>query len=453
VRVHFFGAGGKGIAPAASLALQAGYEVTGDDLTDNHRTRLLREAGAAIRIGANRLPEGHYSSVVATAALSGSRIIGGAGREAQPVLGRLEFVQQVFADRRKDVLAVCGTVGKSTAAAIVHAALGQSRPSCYIGADIDGLLCGARLGSGPWAITEACEYQDSYFGLRPRMLMLLNIAPNHEDHFGPGTLGFSRSIGRLIPDSADSLDHVILATGAAATLRDHGLMVHGHTVGFGDPDWQVMILDASPDRTRFSLTHQGLADTFDLPLAGTHAALAAAMAVVAARLVGLDDRAVQAGLDTARLPDRRMSVRHSSDHVVIYDDNARLPLQLESLLNALRQRHPQQRLIAVVSPWGRRNRRNLREWAPVAAKADFVYVLPVDDASTLRGGAEDPAAAADLAALIGHYGGAAQAISHVSEIVLAPAAGPLPDVYVTAGYDSNEGVFAEVHQRLAAQSS
>jgi UDP-N-acetylmuramate--alanine ligase len=450
VRVHFFGAGGKGVAPAASLALQAGYEVTGDDLADNHRTRMLRDAGAVIRIGANQLPDGNYSSVVASAALRNLGL--SAGRDAPPVAGRLEFVQQVFASHRKDVLAVCGTVGKSTAAAIACAALGQSRPSCYIGADIDGLLCGARLASGPWAITEACEYQDSYFGLRPRILMLLNIAANHEDHFGPGTRGFSQSIGQLIAMSADSLDHVILADGAAAVLRDHGLAVRSQTVGFGDADWRVMIEDASPGRTRFSLTRHRLTDRFEVPLAGAHAVLAAAMAAAAARLAGLDDHAVQAGLHGARLPDRRMSVRHSSDRVVIYDDNARLPLQLASLLDALRQRHPEQRIIAVVSPWGRRNRRNLREWAPVAARADFVYVLPVGDASTMHGGAEDPAAAADLARLIARCGGAGKAVDRVSEIVLAPA-GTLPDVYVTAGYDSHEAVFAEVHERLAGQSS
>jgi UDP-N-acetylmuramate--alanine ligase len=49
--VHFSGIAGKGLAPAASLALQAGLRVTGHDLVENHRIPLLRDAGADITVG------------------------------------------------------------------------------------------------------------------------------------------------------------------------------------------------------------------------------------------------------------------------------------------------------------------------------------------------------------------------------------------------------------------
>ena len=430
------------MAPAASLALQAGYDVTGDDLMENHRTLALRSAGASIEIGKNTLPTGSYRAVVKSGAVAASE---GNWRNT-PVLQRLQFVQRVFSE--KDVLAVCGSVGKSSAASIIHAAFKESKPSCYIGADIDGMLCGANLSAGPWAVTEACEYQDSYFALAPRMLILLNITSNHEDHFGNGTSGFSRSFHSLVNASYDVLDHVVLTEQAAATLRSHSLGVSGHTVGPTGEDWMLVIEDCTPYSTTFKLLNGSQSDRFSLPLVGPHSATAAGVAVIAARLAGLDDRAIQTGLDEAQLPDRRMSVVHSSERVAVYDDNARLPVQLASLLQALRQRHAEQRIIVLISPWGRRNRRDLVAWADVAAEYDHVYVLPVGNASTDHGGAEDPTAAIALAEMIEQRGGSAVAIDQVEEVVL-PVDGQIrPDVYVTAGYDSNQAIFAAVHRHL-----
>lgn len=229
MKAHFVGVGGKGIAPAASLALQAGYTVTGDDLIENHRTQAIRDAGATVNIGDNNLPAADACDlVVATAAFARVPNAAWGIRRVE----RLQFVQQVFSECQKDVLAVCGTVGKSTAASVLWSTLSATHPSCYIGADIDGLLCGARLDSGQWAITEACEYRDAYFALDPRVLMLLNIAPNHEDFFGPGTQGFSASIGRLLSSNAGTIEHLVVSSDAAATLEANDLRPSGHTVGY-----------------------------------------------------------------------------------------------------------------------------------------------------------------------------------------------------------------------------
>lgn len=148
-----------------------------------------------------------------------------------------------------------------------------------------------------------------------------------------------------------------------------------------------------------------------------------------------------------------MTKVHSEPGLSVYDDNARLPVQLEGLLDALRQRHPRQLITAVISPWGRRNRRDLQSWATAAAQADFVYILPVADASTLCGGAESPAAAVDLVDLIHAQGGSAQAVGNPDEIVAPALSSAAPQVYVTAGYDSNHDVFAQIHRRLQTTNS
>jgi UDP-N-acetylmuramate--alanine ligase len=457
-KLHFAGIGGKGIAPAASLALQAGYDVTGDDLIENHRTVALRAAGATIVAGRNEIPDG-VSAVVASSTidLTPSRATTADLAAVTPrplTLQRLEFVQQMFARQGKDQIAVAGSVGKSTAAAITTAVFTATDPSCYIGADVDHTLCGAQLGAGPWAVTEACEYRDAYLALAPKIAVILNLIANHEDHFGDGTAGFARSLRTLVDVSAGSLEHVVTTSEAAFVLNRHGLGIDGaHTVGRDESDWQLSIDHATPDSTRFSLGHTGGRDTFEVPLTGLHSATAAALAVVAARYAGLSDADIRTGLAGARLPQRRMSLVHAGPGLLVYDDNARLPVQLTSLLAALRQRHPRQPITVVISPWGRRNRRDLAQWAAAAAQADFVYVLPVGDASTAHGGAEYPAAAADLVDLIHHIGGSAQAVNSPGEIArpgLNPAA---PQVYVTAGYDTSQAVFAQIHRCLQVRDA
>lgn len=450
--VHFSGIGGKGMAPAASLALQAGYDVSGDDLVENHRTMALRAHGATIVAGRNEIPGG-VDTVVASSTidLTPSTPIAPdvAAVARRPLtLQRLEFVQQLFTRQNKDLVAVAGSVGKSSAAAITTAVFAATDPSCYIGADVDTTLCGAKLSSGPWAITEACEYRDAYLALAPKIALILNLTANHEDHFGAGTEGFARSLRTLFDASAGTLDHVVTTSEAAFVLNQYGLGIRAHTVGRDKADWQLIIDHATPDSTRFSLGRAGARDTFEVPLIGLHSATAAALAVTAARCAGMSDADIRAGLAGARLPQRRMSLVHSGPGLSVYDDNARLPVQLESLLAALRQRHPRQPITAVISPWGRRNRRDLAQWATAAAQADFVYVLPVGDASTAVGGAEHPAAAVDLVDLIHQVGGSAQAVNDPGEIAAPGVRAAAPQVYVTAGYDTSHAVFAEIHRYL-----
>ncbi|WP_340375984.1 Mur ligase domain-containing protein [Streptomyces sp. SS7] len=55
--LHFNGLGGKGIAPATSLAHAAGMRVTGDDLVPNYRTRASAAEGIEVTLGTNTVPD------------------------------------------------------------------------------------------------------------------------------------------------------------------------------------------------------------------------------------------------------------------------------------------------------------------------------------------------------------------------------------------------------------
>lgn len=438
--VHFNGLGGKGIAPAAALAHQAGMLVTGDDLEPNHRTTAFAAEGIDITLGVNTTPE-NAEYLVATGALTPQ---GGPRRMA-----RLEFVQHLLAARNKRLIAVTGSLGKSTAAALIHRVLAPLAPSAYIGADVPGLLCGGQLASGEWAVVEACEYQDAYRALTPEIVIALNLVQNHEDTFGPGTTGFERSLTGLLTDPPTPPQLAILPEDVAGLLapRLAGHPLATETVG-QDADWTIDITSADPTGTTFRLAQHGThAGTWTVPAPGRHLVTAAACALITSLHLGVTPADSAAALAGFLLPRRRMSTMHHDTRLVLIDDNARQPGQAAALLQAMRQAHPGRHLVIAVAPWGRKNKRDLPAWALGLSEADTVWVLPVGDAATPGG--EAPDADTRLAELIRLEGTPAYTIRPGGELPLPPRHTEALAV-ATAGYDASLTTFSSLHDQTIA---
>lgn len=440
--VHFNGIGGRGIAPAAALALAAGWTVSGDDLADGARVRTLRRRGATVTVGANTRPA-EADLIVATSAMPGA--------SGPRVIDRLAFVDALFTDLERKQIAVAGSLGKSTAASVIHRTLAPVDASAYIGAQVPALVCGAHLGTGDWAVIEACEYRDAYRGLHPEIAVVLNIVQNHEDHFGAGTDGFARSLTTWLT-APDPPTLLVTPVEAARLLAPHlaeaGSALRVESVG-DDADWSTHVLTADERGSVFALEHHGTdAGTWKVPAAGRHLVTAAACAAIIALELGIKQDAAAGALAGFRLPARRMSVRHHDPALTIVDDNARQPQQARALIDALRQAYPGHHLVVCVCPWGTKNKRDLPAWALALAEADTVWTLPVGDAA--RPGGEDPDADERLVAEL--------RLDAVPAYTLSPGDDPAqllpvgrdpgrPLLIATAGYDANAAAFADVHTR------
>ncbi|MBT2417998.1 hypothetical protein J7F01_08935 [Streptomyces sp. ISL-22] len=441
--VHFSGVGGKGIAPAASLALAAGLRVTGDDLAANHRTEAFSAVGVPVTLGVNRAPD-DADLIVSSAAVPARDHV------AVPHMARLEFVQHLLSGHGKRILAVAGSLGKSTAATMIHRILSSTAPSAYIGADVPGMLCGGELAAGEWAVVEACEYRSAYNALTPEIVVCLNMVQNHEDDLGAGTAGFERSFTRFLAEGPTPPGLAVMPAEVAGLmaprLADAGASVRVEAIGAGAP-WQVEVLSQVADGSTFRLTHRGKdAGTWTVPAPGAHLIPGAACGIVSALRIGMSMAEIRAGLSRFRLPGRRMSVMHADERLVVIDDNARQPGQVKALVQALRQAHPDRALVIAVSPWGRRNKRDLSAWPQALAGADGVWVLPVGD-NAVPGG-EDPDADIRLAEMLRASGTAAHVVGHDTDLtgtLLERRGGGL--VVATAGYDANVAQFSDLHQR------
>lgn len=451
-KIHVNGVGGKGMAPAAALAHLAGYAVSGDDLRPNHRTSILSEAGITVELGQNSQGPIGTDTVVSTSAMSPAKSLANQPHK----ITRLELVNSVFEDLDKKQISISGSFGKSSAASLMYSTLSTTAASCYIGADVPNTLCGAAIGGGEIAITEACEYRDAYLAVQPWMAVLLNTFENHEDFFGPGTRGFEQSFADFVNSRAGALEHVVLGEDVASGyLSEHETSPNIHRVGFAEyNNWRVRIRSSDAWGSDFEVccdSNKLSLGTFKVPATGLHIVKAAAVAVVAATVCGVSAEVARRGLAEAVLPDRRLSVRYDLSSVAGIDDNGRHATQVTALVDALRQRWPLSKICLVASPWGRRNPRNLTDWAAAMGQADAAIILPVGDASTSAGGAELPEAAQLLENLISRKGVSAWAVEsegQAAEIACKLVQAGPHVVLATVGYDSSQEVFDAFHRAV-----
>src|SRR5690606_845486 len=100
-----------------------------------------------------------------------------------PIRRRLELVGELM--ENKNGIAIAGTHGKTTTTtmlAMMFEAAGN-HPTALIGAEVRSLKSNVLLGRGNDFIVEACEYGKSFLDLKPRIVVLTNIEPDHLDFF------------------------------------------------------------------------------------------------------------------------------------------------------------------------------------------------------------------------------------------------------------------------------
>lgn len=157
-----------------------GYTVTGSDKTSNEITRALAKEGVRVYIGHNKYNVRDAELVVRTSAVRNDNVeVVEAIACGVPVILREELLGTVF-NSFKTRIAVCGTHGKTTVTAMIHQILDANKLSHA--AFIGGLYHGSNFYFGQdVAVAEACEYNRSFFNLKPSIVVCTNAEFDHPD--------------------------------------------------------------------------------------------------------------------------------------------------------------------------------------------------------------------------------------------------------------------------------
>ncbi len=369
---HLVGIGGIGMSGIALILLKMGYRVSGSDLSENKNVKILREAGADIKIGHDRknLPP-TADVVVFSSAVNPDKNPETleAKRRGIPVIPRGEMLAELA--RVKETVAVSGSHGKTTTtsmlAHIFHSA--GLDPTVIIGGKLhlyDGK--NAYLGKGELLITEADESDGSFLKLSPTVAVVTNIDREHLDHYG----SFDK-----IKDAFKKFVEKVPYYGFAIlnfddpTVREFLPSLGKRYVGFGinfPADYVAKGIERTEKGYLFALHRKGkYLGEIELNVMGRHNIYNALAAAAVALESDIPFKTVAEALSQFKNAERRLEKLCEIPEVIFYEDYGHHPREIKAVFEALGEFYPDRELLYVFQP--HRYTRTFHLWR------DFVEVL------------------------------------------------------------------------------
>lgn len=347
--IHLIGIGGEGMSGLAKLLHSRGHTIGGSDNAYSPRTAELERLGIRVVLGHREENLNGAEAVIFSSAIPEDNVeLIAARRRDLPLLPRLVALRQLLEERES--LAVAGTHGKTTTTAMIAFLLEEAglRPSFLVGASCPVVEGNARWSSGKYLVAEIDESDGHLTALEPDLAVVTNIGVDHLDNYGSAESVyrafhcFARKSGRLILNSDDEPSRRL-----QAELGRRGVLTLGIEQ---EADLRAKGIAQSGFNTRFNLVFHGeeLGRVF-LPAPGRHNVYNALAALLAGWELGLDFPEMSAALRKFVLPERRFQVLRQ-DGVMIVDDYAHLPEEIEANLLAIRSGWRPRRVIAIFQP-------------------------------------------------------------------------------------------------------
>ncbi|MEL6316088.1 MAG: UDP-N-acetylmuramoyl-L-alanine--D-glutamate ligase [Pseudomonadota bacterium] len=442
-RVGVLGLGRSGLAAARALAAGGATPICWDDAArgrdaaaaEGFEIRDLRRPeafeGVARLIVSPGAPHFHPepSAAVAAACAAGAPLDNDVGLFFREIAGS-----------GAEVVAVTGSNGKSTTAALIHHLAQEAGRDSRLGGNIGrGVLDLAPPGPGALYVVELSSYQIELASrLSPTVGMFLNLSPDHLDrHGGPG--GYFAAKRRLIVEGRPATAVIGVDGPEGRFLAAHAAAVSPETriLRFAEAGAAARGLDAeaTPGRVRLGA---GALDLSDAPaLAGGHNAANAAAAALALGALGA---AAPAGA-FARfpgLPHRLERVAESGGVVFVNDSKATNPDAAAKALGAFER-------IRWIAGGRAKEGGGLAALAPLFGRVRKAYLIgecAPAFAAELGGAGVAHAIAGDLGAALAAAAGEAEP---GETVLLAPAAASFdqfPD------FEARGGAFRDAVRRL-----
>ncbi|MEN0065551.1 MAG: UDP-N-acetylmuramate--L-alanine ligase [Myxococcota bacterium] len=379
--IHFVGIGGIGMSGIAEVLINLGFSVSGSDIRESPTVERLRELGAKVFIGHDPSHVGEVDVVVrSTAVKLDNPECHAALLNKIPVIRRAEMLAELM--RLKYGIAVAGTHGKTTTTSMLASCLaaGGLDPTVVIGGRLDSLGgSNAKLGAGEYLVAEADESDGTFNELSPTVTVVTNIDPEHLDHHG--------SISNLESSFTDFANRVPFY-GFAVLCLDHPRVqeliprVRRPVVTYGfarHADFRAGPPSFEGMTSRFTLFyHDRPLGEIVLGMPGYHNVQNATGAIATAMELLIPFDKVQAGLHNFTGVQRRFTVLGEPKDVILVDDYAHHPVEIEATLHAAEAAWPTRRTIAVFQPHRYSRVQNLwSEFCSAFNRAAEVWICPV----------------------------------------------------------------------------
>lgn len=351
--IHMVGIGGIGMSGMAEILIHRGYKVTGSDGALSDTTRRLEELGATIF-------EGHAADqiegadvVVYTSAVKAeeNEETRAALEQRIPTIKRAEMLAELM--KMKYGVGVAGTHGKTTTTTMIGLVTQQGNydPTIMVGGKVHSFdKTNAVVGKGDVIVVEADEFDRTFLRLTPSIAIITNIEAEHLDIY-------------------DDLEDVKQAfIDYANKVPFYGSVI----VCLDDPNVRSILPDLERRIISYGLTPQATVRATDLQMnqfnstftvllegeklgvitlkaPGEHNVKNALAAVATGLELNIDFKLIKEGLETFEGVYRRFQLKYNNG-VMVIDDYAHHPTEVQATLQAANAGWPDRRVVAVFQP-------------------------------------------------------------------------------------------------------
>ena len=358
-RAHFIGIGGIGISALARCFLSRGWEVRGSDIEEFPTVKDLKNDGIKITTGVNlaNIKKGLdlvvYSAVWANhPELKRAKALGIETRNYAEALG--ELTKDYF------TIAVSGSHGKSTTTSMLSMILVKAGldPTVIVGTKLKEFGgSNFRAGKSKYLVIEADEWNKSFLNYWPQAVILTNIDKEHLDTYG--------TEASVVKTFSEYVSH----------LPQNGILI----ANWQDKNSRKVALGSGRkiifyNKSRISARY--------LRVPGAHNRLNAEAAWQAAKTLGVKKVVADSALASYRGAWRRLELIQNSkfknQNLCVYSDYAHHPTEIKATLQALREKHPNQKIVCVFQPHqADRLTRLFPEFTKAFDGADEIVLLPI----------------------------------------------------------------------------
>ncbi len=350
-KVHMVGIGGSGMNGIAEVLINMGFTITGSDLSASSAVKRLEKLGALVFIGHGADNVSDADVVVKSTAIPEDNPELVRAREKNiPIIPRAEMLAELM--RLQSGIAVAGTHGKTTTTSLLATIFTEAHldPTVIIGGRLNTYGANARLGEGEYLIAEADESDGSFLLLSPIISIVTNVDQDHMDFYA----------------DQETIDNAFISF-------MNKIPFYGMNVVCGDDPGVQRLLPSikrpfltygigPENRLRAEIIAEGLRSVFKVYLDGEHWADASlahpgrhnilnALAAIGVSLeAGLPKEAILRGLSTFGGVARRFEKKGERSGVLVVDDYAHHPVEIEATIATAKTCYPNRRLVVAFQP-------------------------------------------------------------------------------------------------------
>jgi UDP-N-acetylmuramate--alanine ligase len=368
MKYYFLGIKGSGMSALAMILHAQGHQISGADTPEYIFTQAKLDSAKVVIDNIDEISLVDCEILVVGNSFKNSETLNNLKfTKSVKIIDYVELVREQ--SKLYESYAIAGSHGKTTTTGLLVAAF-KDEPISYLIGDGNG---GSTTKPTKF-IFEACEYKGHFLKYKPNYAIITNIDFDHPDYFTSidsvisEFINFSSNVKHLFINIDDV--NVQKAKFKSPKITTFGLS--------SNADYYASNICSKKTGISYDLNYHNLVVKVELPFYGEHM-IYNSLAVFAVGIEkGQDVSKLINNLKEFKGVNRRFTLHYINEQLIIIDDYAHHPLEIEKTIAAARQKYPSYQVIAIHQPHTfSRTTALLNEFAASFKAADKTYLLPI----------------------------------------------------------------------------